>query len=98
MKTFSVLAEKDCSTSPTQKTETLRLKEDILRDYDSTVRPVIHHSSQTVVHIAMFLRSINFVSNESHNFRKLLVICFHSYKTLTVVLYVTLRLYYEQEE
>ncbi|XP_023726354.1 neuronal acetylcholine receptor subunit beta-3 isoform X2 [Cryptotermes secundus] len=55
-----VLAEEDCSTSPTQKTETLRLKEDILRDYDTSVRPVLHHSSQTVVYVSMFLRSINF--------------------------------------
>lgn len=56
----NVLAEEDCSTGPTHKTETLRLKEDILHDYDTSVRPVLHHSSQTVVYVAMFLRSINF--------------------------------------
>ncbi|XP_021923177.1 neuronal acetylcholine receptor subunit beta-3-like isoform X2 [Zootermopsis nevadensis] len=54
------VAEKDCSTSPTPKAETLHLKEDILFDYDTTVRPVRNHGTQTVVNVAMFLRSINF--------------------------------------
>jgi len=60
---FSVLADRDCSVRPTSQTETLRLKTDILCDYDTTVRPVLHHGTQTTVLVSMFLRSITFVSN-----------------------------------
>jgi hypothetical protein len=70
-----VLAEKDCSNGPRQRTEYLRLKEDILLDYDTSVRPVIHHSSQTLVYVAMFLRSIDFVSDELRNSKTLMVMC-----------------------
>ncbi|XP_069678414.1 neuronal acetylcholine receptor subunit non-alpha-3-like isoform X1 [Periplaneta americana] len=58
---YSVVhAEDDCIENPTRKTETTRLKQDLLCDYDKTVRPVSHHSYDTVVSVNMLLRSISF--------------------------------------
>lgn len=57
---YNVLADRDCSVRPTSQTDTRRLKADILCDYDTTVRPVLHHGTQTTVFVSMFLRSITF--------------------------------------
>jgi len=60
---FSVLADRYSSVQPTWQTDTIRLKTDVLGDYDTRVRPVFHHGTQTTVFVSMFLRSITFVSN-----------------------------------
>lgn len=45
------------------KSNSLRLKRDLLCDYDSSVRPVVHHSNQTSVYIALFPICLTLVSD-----------------------------------
>lgn len=48
------------------KTTELCLKKNLLKDYDTGVRPVAHHSNQTTVYMALFPMRISIVSNNIH--------------------------------
>nr|QQH14672.1 nicotinic acetylcholine receptor beta 6 subunit [Blattella germanica] len=56
---YKVIFADNCEVTPTAKTASLRLKENLLEcGYDKTVRPVIYHGNQTTVTISMKLRKL----------------------------------------
>jgi hypothetical protein len=57
-----VTAEPSCNTDSKSKSHIKRLKKDLFRDYDSSVRPVRLRTDRTQVAVEMIPLSLNLVS------------------------------------
>ncbi|XP_069678418.1 neuronal acetylcholine receptor subunit non-alpha-2-like isoform X2 [Periplaneta americana] len=60
-----VTAEDFCRVS-SPKSQTLRLKRDLLCNYDKTIRPVVDNGNATFVYITMLLRSLTYEWLDEH--------------------------------